>query len=70
MATNPEMHACIHSFHGYLLSTYNVHCTWCEDTAMNKSDKTLPSWSLHSKMGDRKTKKPSRSCSNKQYDEE
>lgn len=42
------VHACIHSFHGYLLSTDYVHCSWCEDSSMNQPDETLPSWSLHS----------------------
>lgn len=43
-----EMQSFIHSFHGYLLSTYNVLCSWYEDTAMNKSNKILLSWNLHS----------------------
>lgn len=48
MVTKPQMHSFIHSFHGYLLSAYNAHGSWYEDTAMNKSDKILLLWSFHS----------------------
>lgn len=54
--TKHETHAFVHSFHGYLLNTYNAHYSWCEDKAMNMSGKTVPAWSLHAREMEKQTK--------------